>query len=78
MQAFAISVILMSGACGRPAATIPCDQHRVLAATAAIDGVARSLPYMATLPIDRYDGGKGECHVAPLSGRGDSALRDRR
>lgn len=74
MQAFAISVVLMSSACGEIAAPMPNHQQRNLAAVVrGSDSQPQRKPYVASFAGERYDSGKGDFHVAPLSSRGGAA-----
>lgn len=70
MQAFAISVVLMSSACGQGAAPVTEQQEPGLAALVrTIDCRSAQPPYVASFVAERYDSGKGDRHVPPLSGR---------
>jgi hypothetical protein len=78
MQAFAISVVLMSSACGETATTTPYYQERELAAIVrTIDCRTQPTPYVASFTAQRYDSGKGDRHVPPLSGRRGAASSQR-
>lgn len=66
MQAFAVSLVLMSSACGQGA------MSTVQSSPAPVFRVHRELspaPCVVYLNADRYDSGKGDRHVLPLSGR---------
>jgi hypothetical protein len=78
MQAFAISVVLMSSACGGTAATTQDDAVREIpAVTRTLEDRHESTPIVASCAAQRYDIGKGKRHVAPLSSRRDPASGQR-
>ena len=70
MQAFAISVVLMSGACGGAEGT---DSPKIAAPSATVVRHELALQTAA-----RYDSGQGAGHVSPLSGRGRAVTSARR
>jgi hypothetical protein len=74
MQAFAISVVLMSGACGS-AAGIP---HSKLAPPpAVVVEVRRSSEDVARATTVRYDSNHANQRASTLSRRSGTTLRDR-
>ena len=78
MQAFAISVVLMSSACGETAVTLPCHEERELAAVVrTVDCPRHPTPCVASFATRRYDSGKGDRHVSPLSSRRTAASGQR-
>ena len=70
MQAFAISVVLMSSACGQDAVIPPGPSVQSSPAPVGrIDSEPCPTPYVVSFNAERYDSGKGDRHVFPLSSR---------
>jgi hypothetical protein len=75
MQAIALSVVLMSSACGHSAAS-STDYGAKPAAVVCESG--QQLPGVSCVPAPRdYDSGRGLRYVAPLSSRRRSASSER-
>jgi hypothetical protein len=70
MQAFAISVVLMSSACGQgdPAAPLHCTPY-ASAVVCHFDGAAPPAAHVVSFNSERYDSGKGHRYVSHLSRR---------
>lgn len=78
MQAFALSVVLMSSVCGdNPVAMQFHDERNSAAAVGTIDMRPVQTRHMASCTDQRYDSGKGDRHVPPISGRRSATTSQR-
>jgi hypothetical protein len=68
VQAFAISVVMMSSACGQSDSTPHAVQQPLPAAIRTSETLIRPASGIAVSGVQRYDGGHGTFHEPPLSG----------